>query len=269
MINNDIYNIEKISRKKYDIYKIYERFEAAMYLVCGKEKACLIDTAYGLNDLAEIAASLTDLPVTVVNTHGHIDHVLGNHYFERVYMHPADKYLYKEITDGFAEMITEQWVKETYGEFIKNVDPDNIYFPDAEDINDGEVIDLGDKVLKIVAIPGHTPGSIMLIDPDEKICFSGDSILERPWLFLEESLPVSTYLQNLKRAVDILRADGIERIYSGHYAYKPITLDGTDVLISGVEKVCSGEAEGKPFTNFAGSGTEYSFGDWGVLCGND
>ena len=269
MINKDIYDIEKISNGKYDIYKIYERYEAAMYLVCGKEKACLIDTAYGLNDLSEIVSSLTDLPVTVVNTHGHIDHVLGNHYFERVYMHPDDKVLYREITDGFADMITQPWVKETYGEFINDINPDNISFPDTEDIVDGDVIDLGDKELKVISIPGHTGGSIMLVDQDEKICFSGDSIIEHLWMFLEESLPADVYLNNLRRAVEILRENKTERIYNGHYSHKPLTMSDADAIISGVEKICSGRAEGKPFTNFAGSGMEYVFGEWSVLCKND
>lgn len=266
MINTNIYNIEKISNGPYDIFKIYERFEAAMYLVCGKEKACLIDTAYGLCDLKEICSELTDLPVTVVNTHGHIDHVLGNHWFSDVYIHPADKELYRECADGFAEMITEPWVRETYGEFLKDADTANIIFPDTKDITENDVIDLGDKKLKVIGIPGHTPGSIMLVDEEEKICFSGDSIIEHCWLFLEESLPAGTYLNNLRRAVDILRESGTERIYNGHYSYHPLTMADADVIISGIAKVCSGEAEGRPFTNHAGSGMEYSFGEWSVLC---
>lgn len=72
-INREIYDIEKISRGQYDIWKIYERHEATMYLVCGSERACLIDTAYGLTDLKEQVGELTKLPVSVINTHGHVD----------------------------------------------------------------------------------------------------------------------------------------------------------------------------------------------------
>jgi len=61
--NREIYNIEKISHGPYDIWKIYERYEAAMYLVCGSERACLIDTSYGLTDLKKLAGELTKLPV--------------------------------------------------------------------------------------------------------------------------------------------------------------------------------------------------------------
>ena len=98
-INKEIYDIEKISRGRYGIWKIYERYKAAMYLVCGSEQACLIDSAYGLTDLRELVGELTKLPVFVVNTHGHVDHVLGNHWFDRVLMHPADHSLYQEIID--------------------------------------------------------------------------------------------------------------------------------------------------------------------------
>ena len=266
MINEDIYEIEKISSGKYGIYKIRESHEASMYLVCGSKKACLIDTAYGLNNLSDICSTLTDLPVTVVNTHGHIDHVLGNHWFDTVYMHPDDKEMYREIIGGFADMIKEPWVKEKYGEFVNGIDPDDISFPDVNDIVDCDAIDLGDKRLIVVGVPGHTAGSIILIDPDEKICFSGDSIIEQTWLFLEESLPVETYLDNFIHAVEILSKFGVERIYSGHCAYKPLALSDTDNMISGMEMICSGEADGRAFSNFAGIGIEYSFGEWSILC---
>lgn len=85
-MNNDIYEIEKISRGELDIYKIYEKYMASMYLVCGKERACLIDTAYGLTNLKNLAASLTKLPVFVINTHGHLDHVMGNRFFNECYL---------------------------------------------------------------------------------------------------------------------------------------------------------------------------------------
>lgn len=268
-MRTDVYDIEKISRGDYDIYKIYEKYEACMYLVCGSESACLIDTAYGLCDLKELTASLTSLPVFVVNTHGHIDHVLGNHYFDEVYMHPSDKEMYKEVADGFADMIGEPWVREKYGEFIKDADPSSVRFPKTMDVRDGNIIDLGGKILEVVGIPGHTPGSIMLIDREEKICFSGDSIIEHLWLFLEESLSPSEYRDNLARAVGKLRDAGVERIYNGHYAYKPLTMADCDAILSGMEKVCAGTAEGRPFSNDAGSGTEYVFGEFSALCGNE
>lgn len=266
MINTDVYNIEKISRGESGIWKIYEQFQAAMYLVCGKDRACLIDTAFGLADLREVCASLTDLPVFTVNTHGHEDHVLGNHWFDRAMIHPADRRMYEEIAEGFAEMAGQDWVQEQYGAFLRGVDLSAVRFPPAEVVLDGDVIDLGGKKLDVIGLPGHTPGSIVLIDREEKICFAGDAVIEHLWMFLDESLSPEKYLGALQRAAGKMAEAGVERIYNGHYAWKPLTPADVENMIRGMEAVCAGTAQGKPFENDAGKGVEYSFGDWSVLC---
>ena len=146
------------------------------------------------------------------------------------------------------------------------MDPSTVHFPKAEDIRGGDVIDLDGKRLEVVEIPGHTAGSIMLLDSDEKICFSGDAIIEHLWMFLEESLPPETYLDSLGQAAEKLRQSGIERIYNGHYSSKPLTLSDTDTMLSGMKQICAGAVQGEPFENMVGSGVEYTFGDWSVLC---
>jgi len=264
----DIYHIEKIASGS---FKIYERRDAVMYLVCGRERACLIDTAYGLYDLKELVKQLTDLPVTVINTHGHVDHVLGNHWFDdhgkgRVYLHPADRPLYEEIVSGFADMINEPWVKKTYGEYLRTIDISAIHFPQSEDIREGDVIDLGGRELEVIEVPGHTAGSILLIDRKEKICYAGDSIIENLWLFLKESLPPEIYLDSLRHALDVLSRAGTERIYNGHFSYVPLTIQKIGSMISGMESILAGTAEGETFENMVGKGIRYTFDEWRVLC---
>ena len=266
-----IYFIEEIGK---GAYKIYERRDAAMYLVCGRERACLIDTAFGLCDLKALTGELTKLPVMVVNTHGHTDHVLGNHWFYgggtgRVRMHPADRPLYEEVAASFGGILNDPWVKNTFGEFIRGVDPSAVRFPGTEDILDGDVIDLGGKKLEVVGMPGHTAGSVMLLDREEKICYAGDSVVENLWLFLEESLPPETYLISLRRAKGILEKAGIGRIYNGHFSYVPLTPPQMDGMIAGMETIVRGAAKGEPFENAVGKGVRYSFGDWSVLCCDD
>ena len=266
-----IYFIEEIGK---NAYKIYERRDAAMYLVCGRERACLIDTAFGLNDLKALTGELTDLPVTVVNTHGHTDHVLGNHWFYgggpgRVLMHPKDRPLYEEVVAGFADMLNDPWVKNAFGEFIRGADPSAVRFPAAEDILDGDVIDLGGKKLEVVGMPGHTAGSVMLLDREDGICYAGDSVIENLWLFLQESLPPETYLRSLRRAKGILEEAGIGRIYNGHFSCVPLTVPRMDGMIAGMEMIVRGAAEGEKFENAVGRGIRYTFGDWSVLCCED
>ena len=156
-----IYFVEEIAK---GIYKFYEQRNASIYLVTGKDKACLIDTAYGLTDLNELVRHYTDLPVTVVNTHGHIDHVLGDHWFDNAYLNAADRAMYNEIVFEFSMLINEPWVQDFYGDFVKNIDAEEVYFPAPENISEGDVIDLGGKKLEVHEMPGHTKGSIVLLD---------------------------------------------------------------------------------------------------------
>lgn len=258
-----IYYTEEISK---GAFKIYEQRSAALYLVTGDERACLIDTAYGLTDLKALAAHFTALPVTVINTHGHIDHVLGNHWFDKAYLHPADRFMYDEITESFPDIIKDSGVQDLYGDFVKNINAGEIHFPVPDEIREGDVIDLGGKKLEIYDMPGHTPGSIVILDRDAKICYSGDSIIENLWLFLEESLEPEIYLKSLLHIRDILAGAGVENIFNGHFYYRPITMPELENMIEAMEKLTAGELEGVPVKNHAGEGIEYAYKGWKVIC---
>ncbi len=258
-----IYFVEEIAK---GIYKFYEQRNASIYLVTGKDKACLIDTAYGLTDLNELVRHYTDLPVTVVNTHGHIDHVLGNHWFDNARLNKADRAMYNEIVFEFSMLINEPWVQDFYGDFVKNIDAEEVFFPAPEDISEGDKIDLGGRVLEVYEMPGHTKGSIVLVDRAEKLCFSGDSIIENLWLFLEESESPETYLASLKHIREVLIDAGIEKIYDGHYSYEPIPVAMLDTMAEAMEKIIAGELRGEAVELDAGKGTEYSYNGWKVIC---
>ena len=68
------------------VYLLDEAHESTGYLVVGEEKACVIDTMNGYNDLYKVVREITDKPVFVINTHGHPDHIFGNVNFEKAYI---------------------------------------------------------------------------------------------------------------------------------------------------------------------------------------
>ena len=74
-----------------DTWRITDIFQDYMYLVQGKERAALIDTGMGQPGLSRVVSALTDRPVIVLNTHGHLDHVGCNQEFDAIYMHPSDR----------------------------------------------------------------------------------------------------------------------------------------------------------------------------------
>ena len=163
-------------------------------------------------------------------------------------------------------MINEPWVQDFYGDFVKELNVEEVYFPVPENISEGDVIDIGGKVLEVYEMPGHTKGSIVLVDRADKICFSGDSIIENLWLFLEESEEPETYLASLKKIRDVLTKAGIEKIYNGHFSYEPITMKELDDMALAMELIVAGKLEGYEVENHAGKGIEYSYKDWKVIC---
>ena len=162
------------------IWLMDEGHEATGYLVIGSEKACVIDTMNGYNDLYRAVRKITDKPVTVVNTHGHPDHIFGNMYFEEAYIHPADAELARSFTEhqGFVDFCRERgWT-----------------MPPFRDILPGDVISLGDRTLEVFALPGHTAGGILLLLREDRILFTGDSVNHHLWMQLDGCLPLHEYV---------------------------------------------------------------------------
>jgi glyoxylase-like metal-dependent hydrolase (beta-lactamase superfamily II) len=89
-----------VTRLRPHIYQLQNSVGNCATLVLGREKALLFDTMTGLGDLKAQVRELTDLPLTVVNSHGHFDHVGGNWQFECVYLSRIDWPL-MEMNDYF------------------------------------------------------------------------------------------------------------------------------------------------------------------------
>ena len=139
-----------IIRVNEDIILIDDAGDSTCYLVMGEQRALLIDTANGQENLMEIVGELTELPVTVVNTHGHIDHIFGNVSFEEAWMHPADFKLHDEhfrLPEG--EELKRRGLKPCR------------LMPLEEDA----VFDLGGIDLEVIPVPGHTAGRALYLIP--------------------------------------------------------------------------------------------------------
>lgn len=72
------FTIEKIDEKTIAISEYKHWYQLHSYLVIGSERACLIDTGLGVENIRKVVESLTDLPILVTTTHVHWDHI-GSH----------------------------------------------------------------------------------------------------------------------------------------------------------------------------------------------
>lgn len=190
--------------------------DSVCYVVCGKDQAAVIDTVNGRENLYDIVREITDLPLIVVDTHGHGDHTGGNCFFKEAYMHPADVAIDKEFVARRKELDIDLDHPEKYGATREELEAflDPYAHCEIKPLREGEKIDLGGKVLEVVLIAGHTPGSIALLDRQTGFLFSGDAINGQAWLQLDHSLKLQQYLDSLN-ALDPLRPY-IKELHNGH-----------------------------------------------------
>ena len=225
------------------IFLMDEAHEATGYLVVGRDRACVIDTMNGYNDLYAAVRKLTGKPLTVVNTHGHPDHIFGNVYFQEAYMHPDDGALAREFVSD--------------PEFVEICRKHGLSMPPFRDIRPGDVIGLGGRTLEVFALPGHTPGGILLLLREDRILFTGDSINHHLWMQLDGCMPLHDYLKELDRVMFL--EDRADILLHGH------ARDADDIslmrcLRQGIAEICEGKTDqDRPYTWFGGVDLQHPF----------
>lgn len=207
-----------------------------MYLVEGKEKAALIDTGSGLGFLRAHIERLTDKPIVVLLTHGHVDHAMGAGEFETVYMNHVDEYIYEVHADmGFRRdglFLCPQKVEE---EEIIPAKP----LEEIHQMAGGDSFDLGNLHIDIYDLPGHTRGSVVMLIREERVLLLGDAC--NYLTFLHE--PYSTTVKEYKANLEALKPQ-VEGKYDAVYlSHGPG--DGSVELIDGVIQVCQDIMDGK------------------------
>jgi len=207
-----------------------------MYLVEGKEKAALIDTGSGLGFLRAHIEKLTDKPIVVLLTHGHVDHAMGAGEFETVYMNHVDDYIYEVHADmGFRRdglFLCPQKVEE---EEIIPAKP----LEEIHQMAGGDSFDLGGLHIDIYDLPGHTRGSVVMLIREERVLLLGDAC--NYLTFLHE--PYSTTVKEFKTNLEALKPQ-VEGKYDAVYlSHGPG--NGSVELIDGVIQVCQDIMEGK------------------------
>lgn len=235
------YKVEKID---YNTYRIEDSFQDQMYCLVGNEKAALIDTGIGQSGLKDVISSITDLPIIVINTHGHIDHIGTNDEFQTCYLHKEDMELAKEHFEGkYPATIIPGLVKELkldlnnieIDDIVRTKDKKNFNPSDFISIEDGEVISLGDRELEVIHLPGHTKGSIGLLEKKTGLLFIGDSICSaRVMLSFPNSTNISQFVSSMEK-LKTRKAD-IRLLYSGHPMI-PISVNYIDQYITLGEKI--------------------------------
>ena len=201
-----MYRINQIHENTWIIGEdIRKDFTDSMALVAGSKRAALIDTGCGVGDLKEVVSGLTKLPVTVLTTHVHLDHVGGHPLFDtdgqesEIYASPLEMREWKESGMEAASLkqrmdflrAAVEGDEERYQKFAKSIVREG-YFA-YRPLTDGMTLDLGGVSLTACMVPGHTKESFVFVDVERGDAFAGDSINPTPWIFPESGTSVEEY----------------------------------------------------------------------------
>jgi glyoxylase-like metal-dependent hydrolase (beta-lactamase superfamily II) len=172
------------------IYEPHQSEETIGYLILGSQRALLFDTGMGIGNLRTLVTRLTPLPVTVLNSHTHNDHVGDNWQFDSVYNLDTEfsrKNALGSRDDAQAEIAAGEICGKLPAGF-KRQDYATRPWKSAGTLHDGEHIDLGGRTIEVIATPGHTPDSIALFDSANGLLFTGDTYyVGTIWLFRPET----------------------------------------------------------------------------------
>ena len=177
------FEVYKLTDNTYAIYEPNQWQEAISYLLLGGEKAMLVDTLQGIGDLKSVIDQLTDLPVIVMNTHSHYDHVSSNYQFDTIYGVNMPYTINNAKGHSNAE-IRGNVTPETIWKNLPSNFSFEFYESKAYEIDkfvaDGEIIDLGGREIQVTFIPGHTPDSVILVDKQNRMMLTGDTFYPAP-----------------------------------------------------------------------------------------
>ena len=159
--------------------------EAGFFLIEGRDGCILLDSGFDAGDIpARLRELVGDKPVQLVNSHYHLDHVKGNSLFPSVYAHPAE----------FAHI-------RPYS---------NTLLP----LREGQAFHLGDRTLWVIECPGHSPGSIALLDKENRLLFSGDIIATVPVWMQGDDADLNVYIQTMDKMLAL--EDQVDQVFGSH-----------------------------------------------------
>jgi glyoxylase-like metal-dependent hydrolase (beta-lactamase superfamily II) len=209
---------------------VHGLLSANIWHVRGRDRDLVVDSGLGIVSLRAVLPTLFDRDPVLVLTHAHLDHMGGAHEFEdcRVHTHEAG-YVRRPgpislATRPLLEILglsDEVPADEQLPDLLLTAVPDADYDPTsyalaaadrAVEIGEGDVIDLGDRALTVMHLPGHTAGSIGLFDADAGQLFTGDVIYEGGLIDACVGSDVADYISTMRRLLDV----PVERAFPGH-----------------------------------------------------
>ncbi|TAA63928.1 MBL fold metallo-hydrolase [Shinella sp. JR1-6] len=195
---------------------IQEFYRCNVWHVRGRDRDMLVDSGMGVVSLREWVPLVTERDLIAVASHTHFDHIGCHHEFECRAVHAAeadllanptrqntlaDPYVTDEIFDALPP---EPYCSTCYA--VKKA-------PATRLLEDGDVVDLGDRQFEVVHTPGHSPGGIALYEKATEILFSGDIVYDGPLIEDTYHSDAADYLASMERLLTL----PVRLVHGGHF----------------------------------------------------
>jgi glyoxylase-like metal-dependent hydrolase (beta-lactamase superfamily II) len=185
--------------------------------VRGRTQDLIIDTGMGLKPLKQEISMLAERPVICISTHAHFDHIGGAHEFDCRLGHQSEA----DIHAAPDQFNTGDWGPFVRAETFTALPYEGFNFeeyivraaPLTGYLDEGDVIDLGDRSFHVMHLPGHSPGSIALYERKAKRLFSGDVVYDGALFDTVYHSDKEVYRESLQRLKDL----PVDEVHGGHY----------------------------------------------------
>lgn len=248
------------------VWLIAEPGHVNSFLIEGDDLAVLMDTGLGVANIRSVAEGLSGKPILVVNSHHHFDHSGGNLLFEDIAIHRSGQQLLAEappegLASGYMEYVDRlltawQGYKEADDVYFHLITRETLLRPLPEGfdpatyairpstpsrlLDDGEVIDLGGRTLRVLHTPGHSPDSICLFDEANGLLFGGDTVNTGPIYAQLEGSDVDQFARSTGRLAEL--RSSIDRVFVCHFMRVENAPGLLAEIAEGFERILDGSA---------------------------
>ena len=217
------------------IIHITDAMGVSFTLIEGEQRAVLFDTGYGMENVNMYIRTLTDKPLKVFLSHGHHDHVLGAAWFDKTWLCSEDMEEFRQRT-GYVqrEKVRQQAeemgvpVPDTFMNTVIPV-PEAICFTGKTAGFDSLDEDLGTLKIRIIRVPGHTPGSIVIHIPIYDLLLTGDDWNPCTWMWFPSSMNADGWRKNMVSLVSTLEVETGRRISKVLCSHQPAAREGNEL----------------------------------------
>ena len=226
-MNNSTVTIEQLDDH---VWSFDDQQQNSFYVLEGSEKALVIDTGMAEKNIIPLIRQVTQKPLLLALTHAHIDHMYHCDEFSAIYLHEKDKQAWKWPLRQTMWFVARFLFHKT-AKVHRMVTYSSLY--------DYDTISLGDIELKVLPCPGHTPGSVLFVDDQHQLIFSGDALGSGAGVFLwmPGCLSISSYHKALTSLLLKLKGKEHYRFLGGHrYQGKPYSTR-PDAFVLGIDLV--------------------------------